>query len=209
MNPTEGGRVCQQCNKLVVDFTKHRWQEIEKVQQQHNFSVCGMYRPQQLVHWGREVPRANPAKALVAASFVASLAVPSLSLGQSPDSTPRYIVHGKITTRNQQGAHEALPGANVLLQGTTAGVVTDAQGTYSLDITEYADTLERPTLVFSFIGYYPVTVALSNQQSPPLRLDADLTVDTTSDITYFYVEKPSRWKRIMGWLRHPFVRQAR
>ena len=30
MTPTEGGRICQSCTKLIVDFRKKTWTEIEK-----------------------------------------------------------------------------------------------------------------------------------------------------------------------------------
>lgn len=44
---------------------------------------------------------------------------------------------------------ELLPGVNVVIKGTTKGVVTDINGKYTLDLDNIAGT----TLLFSFIGY--------------------------------------------------------
>jgi len=45
MQPTDGGRICGQCDKVIVDFSKMSWTEIEQLQRQNNNAVCGMYNP--------------------------------------------------------------------------------------------------------------------------------------------------------------------
>jgi len=60
MQPVEGGRMCGQCEKKITDFSKMRWSAIEAIQQQNNNTVCGMYHPKQLEHWGKEIPKADP-----------------------------------------------------------------------------------------------------------------------------------------------------
>lgn len=42
-----------------------------------------------------------------------------------------------------------LPGVNVMVKGTTMGVITNDQGMFSIDV----EAAEDKTLVFSFIGF--------------------------------------------------------
>jgi len=62
-------------------------------------------------------------------------------------------VSGKVT--DDQG--QALPGVSVSVQGTTAGVRTDINGSYSIK------TRSSSTLLFSMIGYSKVTVTVGSQ----------------------------------------------
>jgi TonB-dependent starch-binding outer membrane protein SusC len=64
-------------------------------------------------------------------------------------------VKGKVT--DEKG--EAIPGVNVSIQGTTIGTITDIDGNYVIEI----DSPEKAVLLFSFIGYEPMTVAVGNQ----------------------------------------------
>ena len=56
MTPTNGGRICEKCNKRIVDFSKMNWAQIERIQNQNNNAVCGMYNHKQLENWGHELP---------------------------------------------------------------------------------------------------------------------------------------------------------
>jgi TonB-dependent starch-binding outer membrane protein SusC len=52
----------------------------------------------------------------------------------------------------------AIPGANILVKGTTNGTTTDAEGRYSLAVLE-----DNALLVFSFIGYASQEVAVNGR----------------------------------------------
>lgn len=69
-----------------------------------------------------------------------------------------WIVTGKVTDEN--GA--PIVGATVLLQGTTRGTTTNAEGDYRIAILE-TDT--SPTLLFSFIGYDLRNIPVSSTRS--------------------------------------------
>lgn len=62
-------------------------------------------------------------------------------------------VHGKVFDSNGQ----PLPGANVVVEGTTIGTVTDLDGNYSITIPNNSSQL-----TFSFIGYDSKTLPISN-----------------------------------------------
>jgi hypothetical protein len=71
---------------------------------------------------------------------------------------PTYIlttnsIRGKVVDNNGQ----PLPGANVIVEGTTIGTVTDLDGNYSITIPNNSSQL-----TFSFIGYNPKTLPISN-----------------------------------------------
>jgi TonB family protein len=63
-----------------------------------------------------------------------------------------------------------LPGVNVIVQGTTQGAVTDANGNYQLTAEDLTQKL-----VFSFVGFQTQEVAVANKQSLNVKLDPDLT----------------------------------
>lgn len=60
-----------------------------------------------------------------------------------------------------------LPGANVLVKGTTNGTQTDFDGNYSIDATGEA------TLVFSYIGYKTFEVAINGQTTIDVTMEED------------------------------------
>jgi TonB-linked SusC/RagA family outer membrane protein len=75
-------------------------------------------------------------------------------------------ISGKVTSK-EDGT--AMPGVNILVQGTTRGTTTDADGVYSIE----ADAANN--LVFSFIGYTSVTLPIGNQTTMDIVLEYDVT----------------------------------
>lgn len=63
-------------------------------------------------------------------------------------------VTGKVTDAS---SGEGLPGATVVVKGTTTGTVTDVNGTYSVSAPPTA------TLVFSFLGFQDQEIAINNR----------------------------------------------
>lgn len=73
-------------------------------------------------------------------------------------------VSGRVTTESG----ESLPGVNVVLKGTGNGTITDSDGRYQLNATQ-------GTLVFSFIGYRPLEVAIDNRSVVDAIMIEDVT----------------------------------
>ncbi len=71
---------------------------------------------------------------------------------------------GKITDAKDGST---LPGATVLVKGTTMGTLTDIDGNYSLKVTTGA------TLVFSFIGYTAQEVVITTQKTLNIALASE------------------------------------
>ncbi|MDX1279558.1 TonB-dependent receptor plug domain-containing protein, partial [Oceanihabitans sediminis] len=62
-----------------------------------------------------------------------------------------------------------IPGANVLEKGTTNGTVTDFDGNYSINVASDA------VLVFSYIGYSNVEIAVNGQSTIDVSMETDVT----------------------------------
>lgn len=71
-----------------------------------------------------------------------------------------------------------LPGATVIVQGTTNGVTTDFDGNFSINV-ERGQTLEA-----SFIGYQSTTVLIEDQDQINLSLEQDNELDEVVIIGY-------------------------
>lgn len=84
----------------------------------------------------------------------------------TPNETEQNLtVKGKVT--DSKG--EPLAGVNVVVKGTTIGVITDIDGGYSINVPS-----EEATLVFSFVGYLSQEVAVSGKTEVNITLIEDV-----------------------------------
>ncbi|MDR2121321.1 MAG: TonB-dependent receptor [Tannerella sp.] len=77
--------------------------------------------------------------------------------------------HPVITGTVTDAAGEPLPGVNISVKGTTTGVITDADGKYSLNVTD-----GRAILVYSFIGYLSQEVTVGDRTKIDVALRESL-----------------------------------
>jgi TonB-linked SusC/RagA family outer membrane protein len=75
-------------------------------------------------------------------------------------------VKGTVTDAN---TGDALPGVNVIVRGTTTGVLTDINGNYAINVPNLSATLQ-----FSFIGYLTQEIALSGQTTLNVALTSSI-----------------------------------
>lgn len=76
-------------------------------------------------------------------------------------------ISGTVT---DQGTGETVPGATVLVKGTTNGTVTDIEGKYSLEVAD-----ANAILTVSFIGYSGIEVPISGRSTVDIALEVDIT----------------------------------
>lgn len=79
-------------------------------------------------------------------------------------STRTKTVNGTVTDQNG----EPIIGANVLVKGTTNGIITDINGNYSL-----ANVTEDATIQFSYIGYQTTEVKANSKELARIILKED------------------------------------
>ena len=80
----------------------------------------------------------------------------------------QQTVTGNVTSAED---NSPLPGASIVLQGTTTGAVTDANGNYSIDLPDLTGTLS-----FSFIGFQSVQEAVNG------RTTINITLSPTTEV---------------------------
>lgn len=73
-------------------------------------------------------------------------------------------VTGKVTDE----ANSGIPGVNVIVKGTTKGVMTDVNGNYKIVVTD-----SKSVLVFSAIGYAQQEITVGNQSAININLKPD------------------------------------
>jgi TonB-linked SusC/RagA family outer membrane protein len=87
-----------------------------------------------------------------------------------------FVVKGTVTAADG----EALPGASVILKGTSTGTTTDVDGKYSLSLSD-----GNGTLVYTYIGYVNQEVAVTNRSVIDVKLAAnDKTLDEIVVVGY-------------------------
>ena len=93
-------------------------------------------------------------------------------------------VSGKVTS----GADGMpLPGVNILVKGTNTGTITDAEGTYRLDVPS-----PDGILVFSFVGYVTQEMPIAGKTTIDVALPADATELSEVVVTALGIEREKR-----------------
>jgi len=78
-------------------------------------------------------------------------------------------VFSQVTgTVRSSADNNSLPGANIIIKGTTTGVVTDMDGHYTINATA------EDILVFSYMGYHPKEVTVGQQTEIDVLLIEDI-----------------------------------
>ena len=134
MSPCDGGRICTGCGKLVVDFRKYKWHEIEQVQRESMVPVCGLYNPKQIDNWGQDIsPRANNHKLVKLSTALLALAqlVP-ISLNAQTKASQHQGVNSN--QKNKHSEQKMSPAPNPPLKRVISGTV----------IIQLADSIRRP-----------------------------------------------------------------
>lgn len=75
-------------------------------------------------------------------------------------------ITGRVTSAS---SGEALPGANILIKGTSEGVITDLNGSYSITVPD-----NNAILVFTFVGYLTEEVTVGSQTEIIIELAEDI-----------------------------------
>ncbi|HRG10255.1 MAG TPA: TonB-dependent receptor plug domain-containing protein, partial [Cyclobacteriaceae bacterium] len=91
------------------------------------------------------------------------------------------IVRGKVTSAEDDSG---IPGANVMVKGTSIGAVTDGSGNYSISLPDNVGTL-----IFSFIGFQTQEVEVGARTEINVKLNVDVTQLSEVVVTSFGIEK--------------------
>lgn len=212
MTPTQKGRFCELCSKEVQDFTFKSNTQIASILANNN-SICGRFRKSQLnteistkstsrlPHWGLAfgftslVALCTPAEAQeekVTIEQIELLGAPAI-VEKQPISVPSKIKGTVLDETNLP-----LPGATIVLKGTTYGTITDFDGNFELDIPIEKRELNS-IIEISYIGYVTKTYNVDffgNNKSIQLALSEDLLGDIV--VVGYTVKKPTIFRRFLN-----------
>lgn len=104
---------------------------------------------------------------------VCFLFMATYSYGQS------RLISGKVTGEDGEG----IPGANVIVKGTTQGTITDVNGDFSLNVNPDA------VLQISSISYKTVEVAVGTQTVINVQMEVDVTTLSEVVVTGYATER--------------------
>ena len=100
----------------------------------------------------------------------------------------QQAVSGRVTSSDDGSA---LPGVNILIQGTTTGTTSDVDGNYKLSVPSGG-----ATLVFSFVGYENLVVETGGRSSINVQLISDVSQLDEIVVAAFGLE---REKKALGY----------
>jgi TonB-linked SusC/RagA family outer membrane protein len=128
----------------------------------------------------------------VAFLFISLTDFQLLAVGNVPGKTiesdlTSEIQQLKVSGKVLDSAGTPLPGVNVVIKGSTTGVMTDANGNYSINVPS-----ENATLQFSFIGYLMQEVPVGTQTLINITLNEDVTNLEEVVVTAFGIEKSAK-----------------
>jgi hypothetical protein len=158
MSPTDKGRFCDACQKNVIDFTRISDREIlAKINS--GGKLCGRFLPSQL---DREIITPKEKSPIwILASALAFLGLAQNAYSQEKPSTVQTDAkadeerlvqeqmaaeQGNTVTGKVSDNIGGLPGANVVVKGTTRSIQADFDGNFSIAANK------NEVLVFSFVG---------------------------------------------------------
>jgi TonB-linked SusC/RagA family outer membrane protein len=96
-------------------------------------------------------------------------------------SYAQVVVSGKVLSGED---NSPMPGVNIVVKGTSTGIITDAQGLYRLDVPS-ADAV----LVFSFVGFETQEVGLNGRTTVEITMATDATQLSEVVVTALGIEK--------------------
>jgi len=232
MDSCAGGRKCEKCSHVITDFRGMTEWEIALIHAHSTKKVCGLYDPQILEPASPIVKRSRfrdmalvPGimSLLLTGSQVAALASTPVTVEQSE----KYTSPGIVQVENKENIEEDLKidslkivrghlidesgenliGASIIIKGTTAGTITDSDGTFSLDVSHELEENTSITLIIAYVGYGFKEIAIAREDFGKNEIDLQLeplTIHEDYLILSFVVKRESLPKRIWRGIKNVF-----
>ncbi|MDW3650158.1 MAG: carboxypeptidase-like regulatory domain-containing protein [Bacteroidia bacterium] len=219
--PTKAGGFCQNCQKEVIDFTSMTDAEVLRYFKEKQGKTCGYFTPSQLKSYpsiteshSRWSPGWIGASLLGISLFtffpITNTHAQSNNVPQAIDLT--YLEMAKVQRPTKTSdtfrvrgvvvdeSDEPMPGASVLVKGTTNGVFTDVDGKFILEGVSKTDVL-----IFSYVGYEREEYNIKKNQSDIQEyvLDVKMEMDHLAimgevAVAQIYSSKKTIWQKLSG-----------
>ena len=119
----------------------------------------------------RKMMIARIALILLFIGTVGSYAANPLSSSKNNDANNARLQVTDVTGVVTDIEGDPLPGVNIVIKGTTVGISTNINGTYTIQIP--SGSSEPVVLVFSFVGFQNQEVAVGNQTTIDIVLEVE------------------------------------
>ena len=115
---------------------------------------------------------ALPVLFLLMVAFAKPNYVPESNLVMTNSEVPGFIMKEKVTVEGVVKAEngEPLPGASVVIKGTTIGAVTNIDGKFTLEVPEG----EKAVVVISFVGFITEEIVVSEPKNGKAKTETVL-----------------------------------
>jgi hypothetical protein len=224
MQACEGGRICQDCSKVIVDFREKNAHEIAKIHAFSSEPVCGIYskdklygsselrfRSRKFKKWALglftlaslsqhpEIVNANEPRVI---QLIGTEANHSLSQTNPSNSKQDSVIISGMVYSDENGILEPIPFASVFVSGTEKGTNTDFDGKFSLAFSSEMFVEDSIVLVVQYIGYSKLEM-LVKKESQKLKL----VLKNDTEMVAFGVEVLPFHTRIWRKLTSPFTKK--
>ncbi len=188
MVPTDGGRICLGCGKLVSDFRTSTWSEIARIHSSSPIPVCGVYSEKQINSWGQNFSNGPTSCSKLVTLSAALLAISQLSplsvkaqtattqeqsIKQTFKNNPakekpkQKFVSGTIVALQPDSTKLPLRGVSVfILQDSLHfSTVTDSAGRFVFDITNRFSRLPNTiSLILTHSDFATKTIPINKNK---------------------------------------------
>ncbi|RZJ46593.1 MAG: hypothetical protein EOO44_22690 [Flavobacterium sp.] len=225
MKPNENGRLCQQCNKTIIDFSKMSFREIVFKMAETNESTCGFYLPEQLA--AIKLSKSNIPLSIGLTTLIASTALANpdkkvienhlsdqnyknnnqkiadaehyLATNDSVIFSGRIEYYDSIVKKNVTDSYAA-----VMIKGTTIGIGTTDTGMFKLTYLPNSPN-EKTILLIRGIGFKPKEIEVNIENNKNIDLGVIILEAENQELTSFYVTKRQSFMgRMIEKITKPF-----
>jgi len=199
-SPTKQGGFCDSCTKEVIDFSTMNSKEITKYFETNSTkNTCGRFRSDQLITY-THTPKKRTNISFISGLAFAFIALFSFTKAQaqniknqtktSDNNPPKFqkiINENNITVKGVISENGTpLPGANIVLEGTTVGTSSDFDGNFEFPV----QLKKGDVLVFNYIGFSSKKIVIQDENSAKnISLKVDLKLEACTLLGKVAVKK--------------------
>ena len=228
MNPVSGGRLCEKCDKKIIDFSEMTHSEIAFFMADNNEPVCGYYLPEQLPQFAKKkniLPATLGLTTLLTTSVIygqtnlirsetyqtanyKTIDLTTIPKTENINPIDTIFIIGKIQSIDTTTKKiEPVGFASIIIKGTKIGVAANERGEFILSFnpTEESGTL---SLLFGAVTYKAKQVDIEYKDNTQIDLGT-ITMLKDSDIIGYYIIIRKRTKLLKIWrkITKPFRRR--
>lgn len=212
-NQTEKGGFCNSCQKEVIDFRNIGDKQLSSYFKNKDGKTCGYFEKSQLSRNIQMPEFKQPTRfKFLRVAAITFLSLTSLHHIQAQEQKPKteIVATSKEVINNQKDEAKGqkklltgtvsvdgtpLPGANIVLKGTTIGTATNFDGEF-----EFPKTLKQgDVLVVSYLGYTTQNIKMEKEQNllnVIMQEDVSCFLMGEVEVNEVYESKLTLWQKI-------------